>query len=70
LRRGRKELDGCFVRSEAVKLSEEGAAGAGPAEPLEERVSPIDDLADPVTANRNSIHGLPSVVEEGGGSAN
>ena len=63
--RGWKELDGCFVGTEAVELSEEDAAGAGSAEPLEEGVSPVDDLADPVTANCNSIHGLPSVVEEG-----
>src|SRR6185503_19030755 len=40
-----------------------GTAGAGPAEPLEEGISPVDDLANPVAANRNSIHGLPSVVE-------
>ena len=66
LRGGREEPEGCFLGTQAVELGEEGAAGAGPAEPLEEGVSPVDDLADPVAANRNSIHGLSSVVEEAG----
>jgi len=55
--RGRNQLEGCFLGTGAVKFGEEGAAGAGPAEPLEKRIFPVDDLADPVAANRNSIHG-------------
>lgn len=62
--RGRKKLERRFLGTQAVKLGEEGAADARSAEPLEEGVSPVDDLADPVAANRKSIHGLTSVDDE------
>jgi len=69
LRGRRNQLEGGFGRPGAVELGEEGAAGARSAKPLEERVSLVNNLTDPVAANRNSIHGFLSVVEQNQGLA-
>ncbi len=64
-RRCGDQFDG-GLRCRTCRFGAKDATSSGSAAPFEERKSPVNDLADPIAANRNCIHGSPSLADSPG----